>query len=161
MFILLFFSFLFMIGCGYNVYMGNFGDVLLGGGISIFLLCIYIFFRRENKKNDEFLQWIGENQERINSSGIEYASGQVIDRYTELARYYACLSFVIFTIKLPSRYYIKGTASSNIALIIYTLITILLGWWGLPRGPIYTIQVIFKNVAGSYNVEVNKLFGQV
>ncbi len=161
MLILLVFAVLFLIGSGHNVYIGDYSNALVGGGISLFLFCLYLFFKRESKKNDEFLQWIFENQERIHSSGMTYENGQVIDRYTELTRYNVCLSFVIFTIKLPSRYYIKGTTSSNIALIVCTLTTCLLGWWGLPRGPVYTVQVIYKNLSGSYNIEVYQLLGEV
>lgn len=160
MIMLLIFSFLFFLGGIYNVYTMEFADVIADAVIAVILLGIYIFFRREKKENNKFLQWIDENQERINSSGLEIGNGQVIDRYTELTMYYACISFIIFTVKLPSRYYIKGTVSSNIAKIVYTLITFLLGWWGLPWGPIYTVQIIYKNISGNYNVEVNRLMGQ-
>jgi hypothetical protein len=160
MLILLLFAILFMGGCGYNVYMGDYYNALADAGISAFIIGIYVFYSMQKKKNLDFLRWIGDNKERINSSGVDYKNGLVIDRYTELAQYYACISLLVITIKFPSRYYVKGTFSANMAMIIYTLTTFLLGWWGLPKGPIYTLQIIFKNVRGSYNTEIYKLFGQ-
>ena len=35
---------------------------------------------------------------------------------------------------------------------MYTLISLLLGWWGIPWGPVYTIGSIFNNPTGGKDV---------
>jgi len=34
----------------------------------------------------------------------------------------------------------------------FTILTMLLGWWGIPWGPIYTIGSIFRNLSGGVDV---------
>ena len=52
-----------------------------------------------------------------------------------------CISIVIMTFKRPSAiYYIRpgeGTVGKSIG---FTLLTVVMGWWGIPWGPIYTIS---------------------
>jgi|GEM_PF-2265989 len=160
MFITVLFTILFFIAGGYNFILGNHYDAFLDVVFSLILLCMFLFFRREKKKSSEFLQWIESNQEQICDRGLMNDNGYVIDKSTELVQYFACVSLLVLTIKVPSRFYIKRSLSSNIAMLIYTLSTVLLGWWGLPKGPIYTVFVIFKNITGGNKVIVSKLIEQ-
>ena len=34
----------------------------------------------------------------------------------------------------------------------YTLLTLLIGWWGIPWGPIFTIQTLITNLGGGIDV---------
>ena len=40
---------------------------------------------------------------------------------------------------------------------LYSLVTLVFGWWSLPRGPISTIQSLFINIFGGTKVTVNEL----
>ncbi|KOR33414.1 hypothetical protein TI05_01160 [Achromatium sp. WMS3] len=64
-----------------------------------------------------------------------------------------CISIIVMTFKRPSNiYFIKageGTVGKSIG---FTLISIILGWWGLPWGPIYTIGSLYTNLSGGKNV---------
>lgn len=64
-----------------------------------------------------------------------------------------CISIVIMTFKRPSNiYFIKsgeGTVGKSIG---FTLISLVLGWWGIPWGPIYTIGSVYTNVRGGKDV---------
>lgn len=158
MFFTIFFTIIFAIAGIYNLVIGSYYDALLDVAFSLILLCVFLFFKREKKKNSEFLQWIENNQEQIRSRGVIHDNGYAIDYSTELVQYYACISVLILTVKIPSRFYIKRSLASNIAMLIYTLSTV--GWWGLPKGPIYTVYVIFKNITGGYKVKVSQLIEQ-
>jgi len=45
-------------------------------------------------------------------------------------------------------YFIKADESSAKYSIGYTLISLVLGWWGIPWGPIYTIGSLNINLSG-------------
>jgi len=64
-----------------------------------------------------------------------------------------CISIVFMTFKRSSDiYFIKageGTAGKSIG---FTLLTLLVGWWGIPWGPIYTIGSLITNLGGGKNV---------
>jgi len=49
-------------------------------------------------------------------------------------------------------YFIRSGESSIKYGLIYTLISLLLGWWGFPWGPIYTIGAVAKNCSGGRDV---------
>ncbi len=76
---------------------------------------------------------------------------------SRLVKYQTCFSFVIMSDKFESRYYIKGQHSAVAVASSYTLVTLLLGWWGLPWGPIFTIQAIANNLRGGEAVTVREL----
>ncbi|MDM9380288.1 hypothetical protein QUB80_06170 [Chlorogloeopsis sp. ULAP01] len=64
-----------------------------------------------------------------------------------------CFSIVILTFKRSSNiYFIKYGEVALIKSIKYTLISVFLGWWGIPWGIIYTIQSIFTNFRGGKDV---------
>lgn len=63
------------------------------------------------------------------------------------------ISILIMTFKRSSDIFFirpgEGTFSKS---IVYTLISFILGWWGIPWGPIYTIGSIFTNLGGGKNI---------
>lgn len=60
-----------------------------------------------------------------------------------------CFSLIIVTFKRSSNiYFIKAGEKTLSKSIKYTLISLLLGWWGIPWGIIYTIQSLVTNFQG-------------
>lgn len=69
--------------------------------------------------------------------------------------YQYCISFFILTFKRPtSIYFVKKGESGAIERIVFSLMTFLLGWWGFPWGPIYTIQSLYVNIRGGRDLTV-------
>jgi hypothetical protein len=67
--------------------------------------------------------------------------------------YTYCISIVIMTFKRSSDiYFIKSNESSIKNGLIFTLISAVLGWWGFPWGPIYTIGAFVTNFGGGKDV---------
>lgn len=64
-----------------------------------------------------------------------------------------CISIIIMTFKRPSSiYFIRAEESAASKALGFSLISLLLGWWGIPWGPIYTISTIFNNLSGGKDV---------
>jgi hypothetical protein len=60
-----------------------------------------------------------------------------------------CVSIGIMTFKRPSRaFYVPVGGSAALAGLPTTLLTLVAGWWGIPWGPIYTIQSLITNLSG-------------
>src|SRR5580692_6314429 len=49
-------------------------------------------------------------------------------------------------------HFIRAGESTTSKSIGFTLLTALLGWWGIPWGPIYTIQALSTNLQGGKDV---------
>jgi hypothetical protein len=62
-------------------------------------------------------------------------------------------SIIIMTFRRSSPiYYIKPHTGAVGPGLKYTLITLLIGWWGIPWGPIYSIGGLISNFRGGKNV---------
>jgi hypothetical protein len=67
--------------------------------------------------------------------------------------YTYCISFIMMSIKRSSGiYFIKSEENSFLSGTPFTLISLLLGWWGIPWGIIYTLECLFKNTNGGQDV---------
>jgi hypothetical protein len=64
-----------------------------------------------------------------------------------------CISALVLTFKQSSRiYFIRAGESGFKHSLQYTLFSLFLGWWGIPWGPIYTLETIITNLSGGRNV---------
>jgi len=63
------------------------------------------------------------------------------------------ISIIVMTFKRSSDiYFVKSSEKAVVKGLPYTLLTFLLGWWGIPWGPIYTIQTLGRNLSGGRDV---------
>jgi hypothetical protein len=67
--------------------------------------------------------------------------------------YQYCVSVLILTFKRPSNaYFIRHEENAVLKGLPFTLLSLVLGWWGIPWGPIYTIQSVWVNFKGGRDV---------
>jgi len=67
--------------------------------------------------------------------------------------YQFCISLLIITFKRSSSiYYISHEQNAVVKGLPFTLLSLVLGWWGIPWGPIYTIQSVWVNFQGGRDV---------
>jgi hypothetical protein len=93
----------------------------------------------------------------VKIQGIE---GMAVDQVRfELQRggkfvlYYYCVSVVLMTFRRSSRVYFIPAGESTVGKgLPWTLLTLLLGWWGIPWGPIYSVQSLVVNFKGGKDV---------
>lgn len=148
---------LFFIGAIYNlVYTGNTLEATVGLLIGLLTEIIYFIKIRGDKENERFINWLIENQKDILKGYAEY-NGKKMDVNMELVQFQACLSFLFVSFRMPSRFYIKGYHKTKIIGIAYALISLIFGWWGLPWGPVYTVQSVIKNITGGNRQKLHDL----
>jgi len=92
-----------------------------------------------------------------NIKNIEGLTNQQIS--TELAQgakfvvYQYTISIIVMTFKRSSDiYFIRAGENATVKGLPYTLLTFVLGWWGIPWGPIYSIGSLVTNLGGGKNV---------
>lgn len=86
----------------------------------------------------------------IKITGIEGMSKAQIDfevqRGARFVFYQYCISILVLTFKRPSSIYFLRAGESRVAKgLPFSLISLFLGWWGIPWGPIYTIGSFITN----------------
>jgi len=63
------------------------------------------------------------------------------------------ISVILLTFKRSSDiYFIRAGENAINKSITYTLLTLVAGWWGIPWGPIFTVQALVNNFGGGKNV---------
>src|SRR5438093_684538 len=64
-----------------------------------------------------------------------------------------CISLIVITLRRPSPVRFLGPGESGVVQgLPYTVVSLLLGWWGLPWGVIYTPLALLTNLAGGRDV---------
>jgi hypothetical protein len=71
------------------------------------------------------------------------------------------ISILVMTFKRPSDiYFLRANESHWGKSMPFTLLSLVLGWWGFPWGLIYTPMVLFSNLSGGKDV-TNEIVGQI
>src|SRR5262245_7145310 len=67
--------------------------------------------------------------------------------------YECCISLIVITLRRPSPVcFLRPGEAGVVRGLPYTLVSLLLGWWGLPWGVIYTPFVLLNNLGGGRDV---------
>lgn len=67
--------------------------------------------------------------------------------------YTYCISVVVMSFRRPSAiYFIKQGENAFVKGLPFTLLSLVLGWWGIPWGIIYTVGCLIRNIGGGKNV---------
>lgn len=89
--------------------------------------------------------------------GIEHLSRAELDRELAAGRrlvfFEYCISLVIVTLRRPSAVYLLRPGERGFLRgLPYTMLSVLLGWWGVPWGLLYTPRVLLTNLSGGRDV---------
>lgn len=67
--------------------------------------------------------------------------------------YQYCISLLVVTFRRSSNiYFIRSEDNAIVRGIPFTLLSLVLGWWGIPWGPIYTIASVWTNFSSGKDV---------
>lgn len=67
--------------------------------------------------------------------------------------YQYCISLLVVTFRRSSNiYFIRSEDNAIVRGLPFTLLSLVLGWWGIPWGPIYTIASVWTNFSGGKDV---------
>jgi hypothetical protein len=81
-----------------------------------------------------------------------------LQRGAKFVVYSYCISLIVVTFRRPSEIYFLPAGASRIRKgLSCSLITLLLGWWGIPWGPIYSARSLLENFRGGKGVTADFL----
>jgi len=88
------------------------------------------------------------------TEGLSAADMQLeVDKGARFVHFAWTVSLLLFTLKRSSDvYFIRAGENAVAKSLPYTIITVLLGWWGFPWGPKYTIDSLRTNIRGGREV---------
>jgi Fe-S cluster assembly iron-binding protein IscA len=101
-----------------------------------------------------------ENRDAIKAGKARY-NGMFIVEQTEVTQFQLALSALVISVKTPSRFYVVGEEETVLPSLAFTASSLIVGWWGLPHGPIYTIQAVSSNLRGGERRRVGDLIDEL
>jgi hypothetical protein len=76
-----------------------------------------------------------------------------IQRGGRFVVYQYCVSLLVVTFRRNSPVkFLRAGENATVKGLPFTLLTLVLGWWGIPWGLIYTPQIIYKNLNGGTDI---------
>jgi len=76
-----------------------------------------------------------------------------IQRGGRFVVYQYCVSLLVVTFRRNSPVkFLRAGENATVQGLPFTLLTLVLGWWGIPWGLIYTPQIIYKNLNGGTDI---------
>jgi hypothetical protein len=79
-----------------------------------------------------------------------------LQRGAKIVCYNYCISLLVVTFRRSSdAYYIPAGESAIGKGLPWTLLTLVMGWWGIPWGPIFTVQSLIVNFKGGKDITAN------
>ena len=94
--------------------------------------------------------------------GIENLSNEQINaelqKGAKFVVFQYCISIVVMSFKRSSGiYFIPSGSSAAGKAAPWCALSLLVGWWGIPWGPIWTIGTVAKNLGGGTDVTAHVL----
>jgi hypothetical protein len=76
-----------------------------------------------------------------------------IERGGRFVVFQYCISIVVLTFKrVSSIHFIKGGERATGKGAMFSLVSLVCGWWGIPWGPIWTVSTVIHNCRGGRDV---------
>jgi hypothetical protein len=80
---------------------------------------------------------------------------QELEKGGRLVRYQYTISIIVMTFSLNSKIHLLKVGEKGVKPgILFSVITLLLGWWGIPWGPIRSVRSLKNNFSGGKDVEL-------
>ena len=138
----------------------NLAEATAGYAIAVCLFATWGLVRGHAKYQAGFLAWLVRNRDAI-KVGTARFNEVSIGEQTEVTQFFLAASFLVISLKLPSRFYVVGEEETVYPGFAFTGLSLLLGWWGIPHGPIYTIGAVSSNLAGGKRRRVGDLLDEL
>ncbi len=72
-----------------------------------------------------------------------------VQRGAKFVHFQYCISIIVLTFRRASDiYFIRQGENALVKGLPFTVLSLVAGWWGIPWGPIYTIQSVYNNSCG-------------
>ena len=123
-----------------------------------FISAVYVRERRLQAWRD-FANQLKSHREELRSGGTVVVDNLLIRYNTILTKYQLSLGFLLSNIAVPSRVKVHS-GEEHLEAYLYSLGSILFGWWALPTGPLHTLHCAQSALRGGEKISVAMLIDE-
>lgn len=139
----------------YSLIKGDYGNAAFMSVLVAIAIVTIVVAIREQRKSSILKKWFLD--EKNHSTNDEWLYHDVtVNQYSELVKYQMTISLIFITTTISSRCFLVDEKNKDkiIAGIVFTLATLLLGWWAIPHGPINTFKTLKANIFGQNKIMI-------
>lgn len=155
----------FLVGAVLNLRTGDMAEAAACAAIGAVLLCAFVVYQRDARHERDLLDWLELNAAAIRKGGADY-DGFTVTMHTPVRQFGLCVSALVIAWRLPSRLLLEGKDDVRLRGIVFSVATLLLGWWSL-SGLVWTPAALVRNLRGGragtigdYLPKENSIFGE-
>lgn len=130
-------------------------EVASSSTIVLLLLFMLFWIRASHRRAHRTLEWLLENKDLITDQPQYFRDGPIFDKsistQTKLRSFKVVTSAFILTTVSELGLEIRSGIWAGLFATTWTL---LFGWWGLPWGPVRTLQALSHNLSGGKTISV-------
>jgi hypothetical protein len=143
----------------FNLYRGDFANAAGGAVIGAAGVGGFLVTHRARIARANFIRWLYENADAVRNGSATF-DGQPIRLSTRLRVFETAVSMLLVSCKFSSRFIVDGDPAATTVKFTSTAASLLLGWWGIPFGPVFTLMAVYRNLRGGHTTTVSQLLGQ-
>ena len=133
----------------YGVYdslrMHDYHNALVVASMAAIFFCPVVLTVLAELNQRKFIRWLASNVDAL-ATGEAVYRGVKVSAHSEVVTFDLAFSVVIASFKIPSQMFIVGQHRIWPWRIAYTLLSFVFGWWGVPWGPVFTVQSLHRNL---------------
>lgn len=141
-----------------SVRMHAYHNALVVSGIAALFFCPIVLAVLAEHHQRKFILWLENNVDAL-AAGTATYRGARVSADSEVITFDLAFSVVVASFKIPSQMFIVGQHRIWPWRFAYVALSALFGWWGIPWGPIYTIQALHANVTAQKRQRLLAMIG--
>jgi hypothetical protein len=134
----------------------DYGNAAVGVVLAIVGIGGFGFVTRNRREQAALLTWLVEHSHEVASGSATY-HGYPLRLDTKLRTFQTSVSLLLVSFKFSSQFVPEDAPGAARVKWASTLASLLLGWWGIPFGPIFTVSAVYRNARGGNVVTVGDL----
>jgi len=147
---------LFLIGAIFNLFTGDHANAVVGLGLAAGLICLSNYMSTQEGRRADFLAWLLEHESAMLENPLQAFpyNGDSFCSSSYVTQYSFCTSFLFATFREHTHFFPEDSPDRRQGAFVASLLSLVFGWWGLPWGPVYTVQTLYKNLSGGETVTI-------
>ena len=124
--------------------------------LAVLIGAIWLQKLRERHRRD-FIHQLKSCRKELRSGGTVVINSHLVRYNSTISTYYMNFGSLFCTVRVPSLYRVVDAGDEHHDSSIYSLVSILTGWWAIPGGPLQTVATIISNISGGERLTVAEL----
>ncbi|MCB0358905.1 MAG: hypothetical protein KDD44_04695 [Bdellovibrionales bacterium] len=148
-----------LVAIAYSAWLNHISPLPALAALLLFVL-ILLYHAKQRQRRSDFVDQLRSHRTELRQGGTVVVDGQLIRYDTPLTTYHVSVGVIVSTLQIPSLYRV-AVGEDHVESFAYSVLSLATGWWSFPYGPLTTIGVIGRNLAGGDRTTAGYLIDEI